>query len=87
MNTDEIIKKAQEDFARLSKIPVDGVIGLAKVEDGWNGWIVSLEALERRAIPDTMDVLGLYEVRLDNEGNLLGFDRKKLRKRGETEGE
>jgi hypothetical protein len=84
MNADEIIKKAQEDFARLSKIPVDGVIGLSKTDEGW---VVSLEALERRAIPDTMDVLGLYEVRLDDEGNLLGFDRKKLRKRGETEEE
>jgi hypothetical protein len=82
MNADEIIKRAQEEFARLSKIPVDGVTGLSKSEEGW---VVSLEGLERRAIPDTMDVLGLYEVRLDNEGNLLGFDRKKLRKRGETE--
>jgi hypothetical protein len=84
MNADEIIKKAQEEFARLSKIPVDGVIGLSKSEEGW---VVLLEGLERRAIPDTMDVLGLYEVRMDNEGNLLGFDRKKLRKRGETEEE
>jgi len=82
MNADEIIKKAQEDFARLAKIPVDGVTGLSKSEEGW---VVLLEGLERRAIPDTMDVLGLYEVRLDNEGNLLGFERKKLRKRGETE--
>ena len=82
MNTDEIVKRAQEDFARLSKMPVDGVIGLSKTEEGW---VVLLEALERRAIPDTMDVLGVYEVRLDSEGNLLGFERKKLRKRGETE--
>ena len=81
MNADEIIKKAQEDFARLSKLPVNAVIGLSKTEEGW---AVSLEALERKAIPDTMDVLGLYEVRLDGEGNLLSFDRKKLRKRGET---
>ena len=84
MNADEIIKKAREDFARLSQMPIDGVIGLSKTEEGW---VVSLEALERRAIPDTMDVLGLYEVRLDNEGNLLGFNRRKLRKRGETEEE
>ena len=84
MNVDEVTKKAQEDFARLSKIPVDGVIGLSKTDEGW---VVSLEALERRAIPDTMDVLGFYEVRLDSEGNLLGFERKKLRKRGETEEE
>jgi hypothetical protein len=84
MNADEIIKKAQKDFTLLSKIQVDGVIGLSKSEEGW---VVSLEGLERRAIPDTMDVLGIYEVRLDNEGNLLGFERKKLRKRGETEEE
>jgi len=48
MNADEIIKKAQEDFARLSKIPVDGVVGLSKTDEGW---VVSLEALERKSIP------------------------------------
>ena len=82
MNTDEIVKKAQEEFASLSTLPVNAVIGLAKREEGW---VVSLETVERKAIPDTMDVLGLYEIRLDSEGVLLGFERKKLRKRGETE--
>jgi hypothetical protein len=82
MNVDKIIKKAQDEFARLSKLPVNTVIGLSKAE---GEWVISLEAVERRAIPDTMDVLGLYEVRLDSEGNLLGFERKKLRKRGDTE--
>lgn len=81
MNADEIIKKAWEGFAKLSKISVDGVVGLSKTDEGW---VVLLEALQRSAIPDTMDVLGLYDVRLDNEGNLLGFERKKLRKRGDT---
>ena len=82
MNADEIVNKAQEEFARLSKLAVNAVIGLSKTEEGW---VVSLEALERKAIPDTMDVLGLYEIRLDGEGNLLSFERKKLRKRGETQ--
>jgi len=84
MNAYEIIKRVQDDFTRLSNIPVNGIIGLSRTEEGW---VVLLEVLERRAIPDTMDVLGLYEVRLDSEGNLLGFDRKKLRKRGETKEE
>jgi hypothetical protein len=82
MNTNELIKKAEEEFASLSKLPVNAVIGLAKRDEGW---VVSLEAMERKAIPDTMDMLGLYEVRLDSEGTLLGFERKKLRKRGETQ--
>ena len=81
MNTSDIVKKAQEEFIRLGKTRTDGVTGLSRRDEGW---IVSIEALERKAIPDTMDVLGLYEISLDNEGNLLGFERKKLRKRGET---
>jgi hypothetical protein len=84
MEADEAIKKVEENFARLSKMPVAGVVGLSKTEEGW---VVLLEALERRAIPDTMDILGLYEVRLDNDGNLLSFERKRLRKRGETKEE
>jgi len=84
MNANEIIKKAQEEFARLGKTPANGVTGLTKAEEGW---VVLLEAVERKAIPDAMDVLGLYELRLDNEGNLLGLDRKRLRKRGETKEE
>ena len=81
MNANEVVEKAQQEFFRLGKKPADGVTGLSKTEEGW---AVLLEALERKAIPDTMDVLGLYELHLDNEGNLLGLDRKKLRKRGET---
>jgi hypothetical protein len=81
MNANEVIEKAQQEFVRLGKKPADGVTGLSKTEEGWS---VLLEALERKAIPDTMDVLGLYELRLDNEGNLLGLERKKLRKRGDT---
>ena len=84
MNASEVVKKAQEEFVRLGKTPADGVTSLTKTEEGWT---VLLEALERKAIPDTMDVLGLYELRLDDGGNLVGFDRKKLRKRGETKEE
>lgn len=81
MNANEVVEKARQEFVRLGKKPADGVTGLSKTEEGW---AVLLEALERKAIPDTMDILGLYELHLDNEGNLLGLDRKKLRKRGET---
>jgi len=81
MNANEVVEKARGEFISLGKKPADGVTGLSKTEEGW---AVLLEALERKAIPDTMDVLGLYELRLDNDGNLLGLHRKKLRKRGET---
>jgi len=84
MNTNQVVEKARKEFIGLGKKPADGITGLSKTKEGWT---ILLEALERKAIPDTMDVLGLYELHLDDEGNLLGLDRKKLRKRGETQAE
>ena len=84
MNANQVIEKARKEFIGLGKRPADGVTGLSKTKEGW---AIMLEALERKAIPDTMDVLGLYELRMDDDGHLLGLDRKKLRKRGETKEE
>ena len=81
MNADEVIERARQQFSILGKKAPDGVTGLSHSEQGWS---ILMEALERKAIPDTLDVLGLYEMRLDEQGNLLSLDRKKLRKRGET---
>lgn len=81
MNVSDICKFAQAQFEKVNKLPVVGIVGICKAEEGWQ---LSLEVVERRAIPDTMDVLGLYELALDEGGNLLNFRRKTLRKRGET---
>lgn len=82
MNASEIIKRTQDEFTVLSKLPVSAVIGLSRTDDGW---MVSLEAVERKAVPDTMDVLGVYEICVDSGCNLLHFERKRLRKRGQIE--
>jgi len=84
MNANQVVEKARKEFIGLGKKPADGITGLSKTKEGW---AILLEALERKAIPDTMDVLGLYELHMDNEGHLLSLDRKKLRKRGETKEE
>ena len=81
MNANQVVEKARKEFIGLGKKPADGITGLSKTTEGWT---ISLEALERKAIPDTMDVLGLYELHMDDDGHLLSLDRKKLRKRGET---
>ena len=81
MNANQVVEKARKEFIGLGKKPADAVTGLSKTKEGW---AVLLESLERKGIPDTMDMLGLYELRMDDEGHLLGLDRKKLRKRGET---
>jgi Gas vesicle synthesis protein GvpO/Gas vesicle protein G len=44
-------------------------------------WKVSVELVERRGIPDTNDVLGLYELWLDPGGNVLRYERTHMRRR------
>ena len=81
MNAQEIIAEARGHVATMCKKPDEGVTSLSKKEDGW---MVCIELLEKKAIPDSMDILGLYEISLNNEGGFLGVERKKLRKRGDT---
>lgn len=81
MDAQEVITKARGHIATMGKKSDEGVTNLSKREDGWT---VSIEVVERKGIPDTMDILGLYEMILNDDGDLMSLERKKLRKRGDT---
>lgn len=46
-------------------------------------WRVLAEVLERKAVPDTQDILGRYELKLDENANLLGYKQVMLRRRAD----
>lgn len=82
MKINDIGAKAKEALSALTELKVIGVIGISRDE---NGWKVLVEVVEKTSIPDIMDILGIYEVSLDKSGEVTGFERKYLRKRGDTE--
>lgn len=82
MELKEIIEKAQQDVTELTRLSMSGVICGSKKNDGWH---IGVELIEKRAIPDTQDLLGLYEVVLDDEGNLIKYERKRIRRRMDAE--
>jgi len=63
----------------ISKEP-ETIIG---VEEAKGEWCVIVEVLERKAVPDTQDLLGRYEVKLSMDGELLGWKQKMVRKRSD----
>lgn len=63
----------------ISKEP-ETVIG---VEEDEGEWRVTVEALERKAVPDTQDLLGRYEIKLSKNGELIGWKQKMVRKRAD----
>jgi len=77
-----LIEKAREELSKLTRLKASSTVGVIKDEKGWH---ISVEMLEKKSIPDQMDILATYEALLDEEGNLLGFERKSMRKRMETE--
>lgn len=81
MNIQEIYEKACSAADMLLK-DVDSIIGLTKDDCGW---IAEVEVLERKSIPDTQDILGRYEMKFDEDGELLGFKRVMVHRRSDRE--
>jgi len=82
MNFVDVIKKARSELNMLTGLEISSTISAKPDEDGWK---VTLEAIEKKSIPDNMDILAIYETILDQEGNMLKFDRVRMRKRIDTE--
>ena len=76
----EIIEKAKKELVEVTGFSSPSAIGFKK-KDG--GWVVTIQIVEKQSIPEGMDVLGIYEVETDNEGNILGYKRTEIRRRGD----
>jgi hypothetical protein len=64
--------QARELLRSVRGVEAESVSGLTRTS---NGWTVTLEVVELRRIPESTDVLASYEVQLDGDGKLLGFER------------
>lgn len=77
------------DIARLAKLELAQVTGLqpltvSGVTKDEQGWRVSVDMIELKRLPDATDVLATYEVVLDDEGNLLNYQRIRRYLRGQV---
>jgi len=77
-----IIKKARSELSNLTGLEISSTVATQKEEDGW---MVTMEVIEKHSIPDGMDILAIYDTRLDSEGNMLEFKRVRMRKRIDTD--
>lgn len=67
-----IVERAREEMRALRGEDAESVSSIRRTD---NGWRVSLELVELRRVPDSTDVLGTYDVELDDDGNLMTFER------------
>jgi Gas vesicle synthesis protein GvpO len=75
----QVAAQAAQQLIELTGKGVEGVTGLERTDDGWK---VHVEVVEVRRIPDTTDILALYEVQVDEDGDLIGYRRLRRYARG-----
>ena len=76
----EIGKNALELIAELVNKEPLSVISINKEGDKW---VVLCEVLERKSVPDTQNIIGIYQLTFSKTKDLLGYRRTELRRKGD----
>jgi hypothetical protein len=56
----------------------ESIIG---TEESSDCWIITVEVLERKMVPDTQDLLGRYEIKLSKHAKVMGWKQIMVRRR------
>ena len=84
MDIKDIVESAKNSLAELTGFTAPSAIGVSKEGETWQ---VIIEITEKPSAASNLEMLGIYEVRLDVDGNLLEYMRKEMRKRGDIKRE
>jgi len=90
-NSDNNGRLSAVELARAAMTAVEELTGYSSEattalewDDDSDTWHVTVEVLELARVPNTTDVIGAYEVRLDAKGALHGYKRLRRFARGEA---
>jgi hypothetical protein len=77
-----LTEDARELLHELSGAEVESVSAVDRTHDGWR---VTLETVEVRRVPDSMDVMATYDVELDGDGDLVRYERRRRYARAQSD--
>jgi hypothetical protein len=76
------VQRVRRDFPELVGRPVEAVLGVQRDDDGFK---VTVQVVELARIPNSTDVLGAYQVTLDDGGEMTGYRRVRRYNRGQAD--
>jgi hypothetical protein len=77
----QLAQMAARQLEQVSGRRVDGVTSLEQADEGWR---IGLDLVEIARIPPATDVLGNYEVVVDEDGDLVRYERIRRFIRGQA---
>jgi Gas vesicle synthesis protein GvpO len=78
----EVVRQAQTELERIVGEKPERVIGFAHSDGHWS---VTLEVVDMRRVPDSTDVLAIYELVFDDERNLVSLAQQRRYRRSQVE--
>jgi hypothetical protein len=81
---ERLAAEARRQLSEITGMEPGAVTSMERCDD--DGWKLNVELVELSRIPRAADVLGVYEVKVDAAGALLGYRRVRRYARGETVG-
>ena len=80
MNIAEVQKKVIPEIKGLLNKEPEAISSVEKTKEGW---ILQCDVLEKKSVPETYDLLKIFEFKLDNNGKITGFKQLKKIRRGD----
>ena len=77
-------RAAQRAFRQVEDLTGRDPDSVVSIERHEGGWRVGVEVVELHRIPDSTDVMAIYEADLDEDGRLQSYRRTKRYSRGKT---
>lgn len=81
MNIIEVQKKVLPEIKELLKKDPETISSVEKTNEGW---VIQCEVLEKKSVPETFDLLKIFEFELDKDGKIKGFKQLKKIRRGDV---
>ncbi len=80
-----------KDFTDLIKKTKDAVtvmigkkaLSVIRVNQSEGKWLISIEVLERAAIPDSQNLVGIYQFAFGKDHGLLGYERLEMKRQSD----
>lgn len=74
----DLVQRARQQLHDLTGLELGTTVSAQKADGRWR---VRVEVVEKNSIPDSQDVLAIYELTVDEDGNVQDFTRTGMRKR------
>jgi len=79
----QLLEKIKKEMINLTSLKFSTMVGVG-IDEETKAHKITLELVERNAIPDSMDLLGVYEILADDRGTIRSFKRVTMRKRSDA---